>query len=280
LAEAEAEVHGIEVEKAAFHELGTVDSIVDVVMAAHCLKKVGADRIYASPVRVGRGLIRIAHGTHAVPPPASARLLVGMQVAAMPAAIGLENVELSTPTGLAILKAASVQFVSQMPPGKLLAIGSGSGTLDLGDFPNIFRVAVLENSAGDALPYEADTVVEIACNIDDDTAEHISWLCTNHLERGALDVWQTPAAGKKGRVAICLSILAAPDKFNELSDWLLRHSTTFGIRYLTWDRLKLQRHYDERQTGGRSVRYKIGTTTAGEKLKEKPEFDDWEKSGR
>jgi uncharacterized protein (TIGR00299 family) protein len=275
IAHAEAEVHRVEIENAAFHEIGAVDSIMDVVMAAYCIGKAAVDVVYATPLKPGRGMIKIAHGTHPVPPPASTRLLLGMPVALTPDAITNENIELSTPTGIAIIKCLDPWFVNEMPAGTLICEGRGSGTRDLGTFPNVFRIAIVETGQpSNHLPYETDTVVEIVCNIDDDTAEHIGWMTEQLFELGAFDVWQTPATGKKGRVTICLSVLANESRFGDLADWILRKSTTFGIRYRKWDRLKLAREIESRETSSGPVRYKIGRTTTGEKLKEKPEFDD------
>lgn len=270
IAEAEADAHGIDIEKVAFHEVGTVDSIVDVVMAAYCINKVCADEIFATPVKPGRGMITIQHGTHPVPPPASIRLLKGMPTAATPEAITRENLELSTPTGIAILKALEPKFVNELPAGTLLAQGIGSGTLDLGSYPNVFRISLLETASATNLPYETDTVIEIACNIDDDTAEHLAWIASQLLEQGALDVWQTPATGKKGRVLVCISVLVNESDFSAIADWILRNSTTFGVRYRKWDRLKLARRFEERE----KIQFKVGSTTDGVLLKEKPEFDD------
>ena len=279
IAEAEASVHGLEVEKATFHEVGTVDSVMDVVMAAHCLTKVAADAYFATPIKPGRGMITIAHGTHPVPPPASAKLLVGMETAATPSAIRRENVELSTPTGIAIIRHLGPEFVREMPAGKLLATGRGSGKMDLGDYPNIFQVSLIETEgASDGLNYLSDRVVEIAVNIDDDTAEHLAWIAEQLLGMGALDVWQTPGTGKKGRSMVGLSILVEESQRDRIADWLLRHSTTFGLRCRAWDRLMLDREIETRRENGRDVRYKIGRTTDGEKLKEKIEFDDWRES--
>ncbi len=146
LAEAEADSHGVPVEKVAFHEVGAVDSVVDVAMAGVCVASVAPDQILASPVKLGRGTIEIQHGTYPVPPPASARLAVGMPVAPVPEAITAENIELSTPTGLAILKALEPRFVDEWPSGTLIAQGAGAGTRDLGKYPNVFRVAVLSPS--------------------------------------------------------------------------------------------------------------------------------------
>ncbi len=278
LAEAEAGAHGIAVEKVAFHEVGTIDSILDVVMAAYCISKVAADKIYATPIKTGRGTVTMQHGTHPVPPPASIRLLVGLPITKTPVAITRENVELSTPTGIAILKALSPQFVAEIPSGTLLNQGMGAGTMDLGSYPNVFRVSLLETSSEPVdLPYESDRVVEIVCNIDDDTGEHLAWMAETLMQEGALDVWQTTATGKKGRVVVCFSVLAEENAWRKFADWILRNSTTFGLRYRTWDRLKLAREFELRETVNGIGNHKLGFTTDGEKLKEKPEFDDLKK---
>ena len=269
LGEAEAEAHGIALDKVAFHEVGAVDSVMDVVMAAYCVVKVAPQKIYATPLKPGRGAVTMRHGTHPIPPPASALLLLGLPTAPTPDAIIRANIELSTPTGIAIIKALSPVFVNERPAGIARAQGAGAGTLDLGAYPNIFRVTLLDETEAVALPYETDSVVEIACNIDDDTAERLAWLAAKLLQQGALDVWQTPVTGKKGRAAICLTVLAETANWPALADWLLRHSTTFGVRHRSWDRLKLARHFTERD----GVTYKIGSTTMGEWVKEKAEFE-------
>ena len=282
LAEAEADSHGVPVEKVAFHEVGAVDSVVDVAMAGVCVAAVAPDRVLASPVKLGRGTIQIQHGTYPVPPPASARLAVGMPVAPVPETITRPNVELSTPTGLAILRALEPEFVEGWPAGTLLAQGSGSGTMDLGAYPNVFRVALFESAPpATSLPYETDRVVEIRCNLDDQTGERTAWLLEKAMEWGSLDAWVTPVVGKKGRPATLITLLASPDRVPILSDFLLRNSTTFGVRYSTWDRFKLVREEEVRETEGGPVSFKVGRTLDGEKLKEKPEFEDlkriWEK---
>jgi uncharacterized protein (TIGR00299 family) protein len=287
LAEAEAAAHGTAIEEVAFHEVGAVDSIVDVVLAAWCIEKVNPDRVCATPLRPGRGFIRIQHGQHPVPPPASARLLIGLPVAPTPAGITRENIELSTPTGIAILKSLAAEFVGELPAGTVRQQGLGAGTLDFGAFPNVFRVTLLDGAAaaptaaGALGAYETDRVVEVAANIDDDTGEHLAWLAERLLAQGALDVWLTPATGKKGRPLTSLHFLATEADWARLADWLLRHSTTFGIRYQTWDRLKLARRFERRDTPAGPLTYKIGLTTEGTVLKEKPEFDEqrlhWER---
>jgi uncharacterized protein (TIGR00299 family) protein len=276
LAEAEAESHGVPVEKVAFHEVGAVDSVVDVAMAGVCLAAVAPDRVLASPVKLGRGTIEIQHGVYPVPPPASARLTVGMPVAPVPDAITLPNVELSTPTGLAILKALNPEFSEAWPSGTLVAQGAGAGTRDLGDYPNVFRVALLEEGAG-TLPYETDQVVEIRCNVDDQTAERTAWIVEKAMESGALDAWIIPLTGKKGRPAHCIVLLVSPDQVAPFSDFLLRNSSSFGVRYSSWNRLKLAREEEIRETPDGPVSFKIGRTTTGETVKEKPEFEDLRK---
>ncbi|MDO8543335.1 MAG: LarC family nickel insertion protein [Opitutaceae bacterium] len=290
IAEAEAAAHGERVEDIAFHEVGSVDSIVDVVMAAYCVERVGAARWLATPIRPGHGMVRIAHGTQPIPPPASARLLVDMPVTKTPARIARENVELSTPTGIAILKALAPQFVEELPAGTVATQGMGAGTMDLGSFPNVFRIFILNESPGTAgsaaagsLPYETDRIVELACNIDDDTPEHLAWVGEQLMAQGALDVSLLPAVGKKGRQLSILSVLCAEADWTRHADWLLRNSTTFGVRHRVWDRLKLARKFERRSTPDGTISYKIGLTTGGDVLKEKPEFDEqravWEKRG-
>lgn len=279
LAEAEAGAHGMPVAEVAFHELGLADSIVDITLAAWCLEAVGPVRFVATPIRPGRGFVRIQHGVHPVPPPASARLLEGLPVASTPAAITRTDIELSTPTGIAILRSLRPAFAAELPAGTVLGQGCGAGTLDFGAFPNVFRVTLLEAAASApapaaALPYETDRVVEVAANVDDDTGERLAWLAERLLAQGALDVWLTPATGKKGRPLTCFQFLVAEADFPRLADWFLRHSTTFGIRHRAWDRLKLARRFEPRPGPGGPVTHKVGLTTAGEELKAKPEFEE------
>ena len=277
LAEAEAGAHGMPVAEVAFHELGLADSVVDITLAAWCLEAVGPVRFVATPIRPGRGFVRIQHGVHPVPPPASARLLEGLPVAPTPAAITRADIELSTPTGIAILRSLRPTFAAELPAGTVLRQGLGAGTLDFGAFPNVFRVTLLEDAApapAAVLPYETDRVVEVAANIDDDTGERLAWLAERLLAQGALDVWLTPATGKKGRPLTCFQFLAAEADFPRLADWFLRHSTTFGIRHRVWDRLKLARRFEPRPGPGGPVTHKVGLTTAGEELKAKSEFEE------
>jgi len=289
IAEAEAEAHGVEIAKVHFHEVGAVDSVVDVAMAGLCVALTAPECVWATPVKLGRGTIRIRHGEYPVPPPASARLARGFRIAQLPSEISAPDVELSTPTGLAILKALAPDFTYAWPAGTVVAQGVGCGTADLGSYPNVFRVVLLdadesddESRSRESLPYVSDSVVEICCNLDDETPERIAWAAEQLLALGALDVWTTPVCGKKGRVALCLSVLAGNENRPRFADWILRRTSTFGIRYRSWDRLTLQRHIELREVRGERVAFKIGRTFEGETLKEKPEFEDlrrvWEKA--
>ncbi len=276
LAEAEAQVHGLTLDEVIFHEVGEPDSIIDVVMAGYCLDKTEYDKVYSTPVKLGRGNIKMAHGNYPIPPPASVRLSTGMEIEPVPETIQENNIELSTPTGLAILKYLKPEFISELPKGKILKHGYGAGTKDLKEYPNVFRIVLMDAAAISAgLPYLADEVVEIACNLDDQTAEKTAWCMERLLEAGALDVWTYPVYSKKNRLAVCLTVLVSPGDKDKTADWLLKNTTTFGVRYRTWDRLKLDRKFEKRQTeDGREVTFKVGMNTDGAELKSKPEYEE------
>lgn len=278
LAEAEAAAHGTDLENVSFHEVGAVDSIIDVVMAARCIITSGAERFLASPIRVGRGWIHIEHGNHQVPPPASARLLQGMQIAGMPEGVN-DEMELSTPTGLAILKTLGVQFTKGWPEGRVCQIGMGAGSRDPKDFANVFRVVLMDGQV-QAEAYEKDFVYEVSCNLDDETPEKVAWLLEELMNRSALDCWIVPLTGKKNRPAMSLEFLCHPDDLTALCDFLLRSSSAFGLRYIQRDRMMLKRHEIVKDHDGIPVRYKVGTTKDGEFIKEKPEYEDLKQTWR
>ncbi|MCF7802815.1 MAG: nickel pincer cofactor biosynthesis protein LarC [Candidatus Marinimicrobia bacterium] len=282
LARAEAEVHGVPLSEVGFHEVGDVDSIMDVVMAGYCLAKIGANKVVSTPVKLGRGTVEIQHGTYPVPPPATTLMIRGMPVDSVPDAIPDENVELSTPTGMAIMKSLQPNFVSGWQGGTLLYVGNGCGHRQFDSYPNIFRISVFEDETDDApgmqsLPYIDGTIVEMKCNIDDQTPERSAWALQEVMNRGALDAWFIPVTGKKNRPAVVFTVLATEEDAPRISDWILRHTSTFGIRYSINSKLELKRRIEERQTDFGAVRYKIGMTTENEDLKSKPEFDDLEK---
>lgn len=280
LAEAEAKTHGVTLEEVSFHEVGTVDSVLDVVMAAYCIIRSGVQRFYSSPLKLGRGFIKMEHGTYPVPPPATARLSAGMPIGIVPSAIERENIELSTPTGVAILKTLEPQFLDQWPSGNLDCVGFGAGTMSFPHFPNVFRLVKLQESHSETAvaDFESDEVVELCTNIDDMSSEDLAWLSERLFEAGAVDVWQTPSTGKKGRVLILMSALVTVSKWKDCAEIILKESSSFGVRYRRWDRLKLVREFENRTNeSGDSYRVKVGYTKSGVRLKEKPEFEDLKK---
>lgn len=275
LAEAEAHCHAVTKDDVVFHEIGMADSLMDIVMAAYCICKCKPDQIIASPIKLGRGVIHIAHGTQPVPPPVSAALAVDMSICSIPAVIQKPDVELSTPTGLAILKTLNPQFSSDWPEGKILHQGYGAGSMDLGNYPNLFRVVLIETTM-QALPYDHDKIVEMNVNYDDTTPEHLAWASKKLFDYGALDVWQTTGVGKKGRVMIVLSAIIPETGWEQCADFILKNTPTFGLRYRRLDRLKLRRHIEQRETPQGTVRVKMGYDVNEVKIKEKMEFSDIE----
>lgn len=279
LAEAEAYCHGVSVDTVVFHELGMLDSLMDIVMAAYCISKIQPAKVVASSIRLGRGAIHSAHGLLPVPPPVSAKLILGMPIGKIPTAIAEENIELSTPTGLAILKALNPEFTTAWPSGMPLQQGYGAGSADFKNYSNFFRIAISEEATSfktEALPYAQDQVIEIVTNFDDITSEQLADVCEKLLkEHHALDVWQTPCVGKKGRVMLMLSLLVNAQHQSDCVNFLLTQTSTLGVRYRSWNRFILERHF---KTGarkdGKPIRIKVAQDLHGHYLKEKPEFED------
>lgn len=284
LALAEAAAHGIALEHVAFHEVGTFDSICDVVMAALCLDRVDGAEFVCTPVPVGRGFIRIDHGVHAVPPPATARLLKGMLIAPVPGAIQRENVELTTPTGAAILRHISPRFAHEWPAGEVCESGMGAGTMEFENFPNVLRIAaVARRPSGPpssdlavdlAERYVREEIVELRFAVDDQTGEQTGRLIEKLLLAGALDVQVIQSISKKGRPGSIFEILCSQGGEARLVDLVLRESASFGVRITQRTRWKLVTRFEERSLPAGTVRYRIGEDVTGKRIKEKPEFDD------
>ena len=277
IARAEAKAHGTEPGLVHFHEIGRIDSIVDSAMAGVIMARLSPARVFASGIKLGRGNVHIAHGVHPVPPPASAILSKGFPVDPVPESIDRENLELSTPTGLAILRVLQPDFTREWPAGRLITHGCGAGSMELKSYPNVTRVVWLESldtRAQSASPFEHSDIIEIVCNLDDQSPERTAWLQQEALKLGALDVWITPVVGKKNRPAQLFSMLVEDQKESELVSWMLRSSSTFGLRTRRWNKVQLARRIETRDTPHGPVRFKIGMTTEGDVIKEKPEYDD------
>ncbi len=262
IGEAEAKVHNQPLDEVHFHEVGAVDSIVDVVGAAICLDQLGITRCECSPIPTGRGFVDTMHGIMPVPAPATILLLKGAPIAPDDA-----DMELTTPTGAAIAAALCVRFgpAASMTP-RVVGYGAGSKTRRDG-VPNLLRVVIGEtNLAGRTL-----TVLET--NLDDATPESVSYALQKALSSGALDAWVAPITMKKGRQAFCLSILCEPPDAGRLRDVMFEETPSLGLRQYDVQRFELSRKTISVKTRYGTVRVKVAVTPSGQK-RLKPEFED------
>jgi uncharacterized protein (TIGR00299 family) protein len=259
LGDAEAAVHGVPIENIHFHEVGSLDAVADIVGCSLLFHMLGADSITASPIHVGSGFVRCAHGILPVPTPATAYLLQGVPICG-----GKVKGELCTPTGAAILKHFVKRF-GDMEPMCPEKIGCGMGTKNY-DTANCVRV-FLGSSEQDG-----DSVTELSCNLDDMTPEAIGLAVEILLDSGALDVFTTPIYMKKNRPAVMLTCLSRPDDAPTLSALMLRHTTTHGVRRHTCRRDVLACTLETVQTPYGLIRIK--TASGYGTVKRKPEFED------
>ena len=264
LAEAEARVHGTTVEEIHFHEVGAVDSIIDVVGACLLLEQLGWPRVIASAVNIGSGTVECAHGVMPVPAPATAELLKGIPVRVLG-----EPMERTTPTGAVLLRVFAQEY-GNIPDGMIRSIGVGLGERD-SDLPNILRVILLEKES--AL-VERDACLLLEANLDDMNPQDCPPLMEILLDAGARDVWFQPIYMKKGRPAQLLACLAHPDDEKKLTELILRHSTTLGVRCSPrYHRGLLERSIEEVSTSWGTVRVK-SAYMGNEVLRCVPEFED------
>jgi hypothetical protein len=264
IGECEAAIHGTTIEKIHFHEVGAVDSIIDVVGAHLALHQLGIERVEASALHVGSGTVKCAHGVMPVPAPATAALLKGV-----PSYGGEVDGELVTPTGAALVSQLAKRF-GPMPQMVTEAIGYGSGTKDLPDRPNVLRVLIGETSA--ALP-ATEPIVVMETNIDDMNPELLPTLIEDALEAGARDAFLTPVLGKKGRPAHRITVLCDEGQEAKLAGVLFRGSTTLGVRMRTEQRICLERSWRNAETPWGSVRVKLGSLD-GAQTAAAPEYED------
>ncbi len=265
LAEAEGRVHGKPADEVHFHEVGAVDSIVDIVGAAVCLEYLRIDKITASPVELGGGTVRCQHGVLPVPAPATALL-----AEKFPSKIGGAPHECTTPTGAAILAALGSDFGAPVE-GKILASGIGIGQRDCPELPNVLRVMLYETQEP-ADGTQEQTLCETAANIDDMTGEQLAALAEMLFAAGALDVWQEPIFMKKGRAGCKVCALCAPETLDKVRACFFTHSTSLGVRTAAVSRRALARETFERETPLGKVRFKRAVFGNTEHVK--PEADD------
>jgi uncharacterized protein (TIGR00299 family) protein len=263
LGEAEAAIHGTSMEKVHLHEVGTLDSIIDIVGTVYAMEAFGADRTLASPLNVGSGSVHSAHGRYPVPAPATARLLEGVPIYAGP-----QKAELVTPTG-ALLITAYAEAFGVIPPMRLQRTGYGAGSKDFPDSPNVLRVLIGEGDAASP-PHR---VVVIEAEIDDMNPQIFGVLIDRLLKDGALDVFYTSIQMKKNRPGTLLSIVAPPAARERLASTVFRETTTIGIRYREMDRECLDRETVPVDTPFGQVGIKVARRN-GEVMNASPEFDD------
>ncbi len=259
IAEAESKVHGKPVSDIHFHEVGTMDAVADIAAVCLLINEIAPDRIIASPVHVGSGTVKCAHGILPVPAPATALILKDIPIYG-----GEIKGELCTPTGAALLKHFVTEF-GNMPIMKTEAIGYGMGKKDF-ERANCVRVLLGESED------KTDKVIELSCNVDDMTAESVSYAVNKLFEGGALDVYTAPIGMKKGRMGTLIRVLCKEEKEEEIVSLMFKHTSTIGIRRGVLDRYILDRKIETVDTPYGQIRKKVSSGYGTKK--EKYEYDD------
>ncbi|HMD08366.1 MAG TPA: nickel pincer cofactor biosynthesis protein LarC [Candidatus Acidoferrum sp.] len=269
LGEAEARVHDVPVEKIHFHEVGAVDAIVDIVGACIGFEALGIEKFACSPLNVGGGTAKMAHGVLPVPAPATATLLQGMPTYSN----GVQK-ELVTPTGAAIVATLCDSFGPQ-PAMSVSAIGYGAGTADLEGQPNVVRIMVGETAEKSVAGFDEEIAV-VEANLDDMNPQIYGYFLEKALGAGALDVYTTPVQMKKNRPGTLLTVLCKPQDTNALMSLIFAETTTFGVRTYRAQRRVLPREWVNVGTEFGEVRIKVSRVN-GRILHVAPEFEDCRK---
>jgi pyridinium-3,5-bisthiocarboxylic acid mononucleotide nickel chelatase len=275
LAEAEARVHRKEIDLVTFHEVGAVDSIVDIAGTALALTMLGVERAFSSAVPTGLGMTRTDHGAMPIPAPAVVELLRGAPLYSK----GVP-VELVTPTGAAIL-AATVEGYGELPLMSVQSVGYGAGSHRL-DFPNVLRVLVGEEveSRGAAPPAPSDSSeVLLETNVDDLNPEVFEYVIEELLAAGAQDAWLAPVVMKKGRPAVTVSVLCSPERVDAMRGILFRETGTLGVRSTEVAKRALDREVVKVETAHGTVAVKVGLFE-GRPVTVSPEYEDCAKVAR
>jgi uncharacterized protein (TIGR00299 family) protein len=303
LAQAEGKIHGIPVEKVHFHEVGSVDTITDIVCGAVGLCSLNVQQWHATPVNVGSGFVECAHGTFPVPAPATAELLKGI-----PTYSTGPKKELVTPTGAALLRALKCTY-GDAPRFAAEAIGYGAGTRNPEKFPNVLRLSIGEftthqelssraseaesrdllfagaaKEAAPAAEFTMDTVTVLECAIDDASPQVLAHALELAIENGALDVMAAPVTMKKGRLGTLLTVLAKPEAAAALEALLFRETTTLGIRHRNEQRSILDRDFVTVETAYGKIRIKVagakGAVASTASPNAMPEYEDCRRAAR
>jgi pyridinium-3,5-bisthiocarboxylic acid mononucleotide nickel chelatase len=263
LAEAEAAIHAVPIDRIHLHEVGALDSIIDIVGAVFGMEWLGADEIVVSPLNVGSGTVWCAHGEFPVPAPATARLLAGVPIYA-----GTVANELVTPTGALLMTSYAHRF-GPLPAMRVMQIGYGAGSRDFERHPNVLRVLVGERASC----AETERVVVVECEIDDMNPQLFGPLMDRLYAGGALDVFYAPVQMKKNRPGTLVTVVAPPDRREALASVLFTESTTIGVRYQEVMRERLAREVRTVETPLGPIRFKVATRD-DRVLNAAPEFED------
>jgi pyridinium-3,5-bisthiocarboxylic acid mononucleotide nickel chelatase len=265
LGKAEARIHSMPLEQVHFHEVGAVDTIVDIVCGAAGCEYLKVDRWLASALNVGSGTVECAHGTLPVPAPATLSLLGDVPVYA--AGPPMERV---TPTGAAILRMLEVEYVP-LPKLRISASGYGAGGRDTPGQSNLLRLMVGEELAAENA---AELIAVIETVIDDSSPQLIAYVSELLLEAGAWDVYRIPVQMKKGRTGVQLTVLCHPERVSTIRDLIFRETTTIGLHWRIENKISLAREFKEVQTEWGPVRIKIARWPSGEIANATPEYED------
>ncbi len=269
IAEAEGKIHGMDPADVHFHEVGAMDSILDVIGVCLALESLNAGKIIVSPVPTGTGRLRMAHGLYPIPAPATAELLRGVPLSSF-TAMG----ELTTPTGAGIVKALASDF-GPLPAGTIDRIGYGAGTKNF-DHPNVVRAILFQQEQKES---SKETIVVLEAQVDDSTGETLGYAMEKLFEAGALDVYHTPVYMKKNRPGVLVSVLCYPANSDRCEETLLAETSTFGVRRSEWQRRALERQWIQVETPFGSIRVKQAID--GERIiRQSPEFEDAAQAAR
>jgi len=263
LAEAEAQIHQMPVEQVHLHEVGELDSIIDIVGAVFAMEWAGADRVVCSPLNVGGGMVKSAHGTFPVPAPATLALL-----GQAPIYSGSIQKELVTPTG-ALLATGYADSFGPIPPMTIEKIGYGAGTRDNEGTPNVLRILLGQSTERP----RSERVVVIECEIDDMNPQLFGTAMERLYAAGALEVFYVSAQMKKNRPGTLLTVIGRPDQRDALADIVFHETTTIGLRYVEVERACLEREIVSVETALGQVRFKLASR-GGRVVNATPEFED------
>jgi pyridinium-3,5-bisthiocarboxylic acid mononucleotide nickel chelatase len=267
LGASEAKIHNVPIEKIHFHEVGAVDAIVDIVASSAGIHALAIDKWFCSPLNVGGGMVDCAHGRFPVPAPATADLLRGT-----PTYSAHIEKELVTPTGAALIRALAPTFGGQ-PAMRVQHIGYGAGTRNPKDFPNVLRLSIGEADDAVGSASNADTVTVLETALDDLSPQLLAYVTETALSHGALDVMLTPVIMKKGRPGTLLTILCNPSDAPALQQFILRETSSLGLRVRQDQRVCLDRRHATVDTPYGPIRVKVGSLGEQE-YNAAPEFED------